>query len=195
MRGAPAPAARARMTVDEPTSPTAPPAAATAAAATAATAPEWIAAARIEPPVVTAAASPEPAPATNGRRGRAAPARRRTSPGGTRRDRDAASGPPLTLATGVFIAGNVGLSPGARYALEVIGPELRVCGPVDLDPLTIALTLSLARVDATAYESRLVLNEPSRGSGGAVIAFMSLAGGTPAEIAAAIERLAGEHVR
>lgn len=96
---------------------------------------------------------------------------------------------PVTIATGVFITGSVGLTPGSRYMLQIDGTTFRVCGPVDQDPSQVALSLPLASVDATAYENRLVLNERSRGSGGTVLAFMSLAGGTAASVAESLERL------
>lgn len=91
-----------------------------------------------------------------------------------------------TLASGIFITGNVGLTAGSRYTLEIEVDTFRILGPVDVDPSRVALERPLRGIDATAFEGRLIVNEPNGASGGVVLAFMSLAGGTPASIADAI---------
>lgn len=99
---------------------------------------------------------------------------------------------PRVLATAVFITGSVGLTPGARYILEVLGGAFRVLGPVDVDPARVALERPLQVMDATAFEGRLVINERAVGPAGAVLAFMSLSGATPAAVADEIVRFADE---
>ncbi|MGK2850807.1 MAG: hypothetical protein ACSLFN_07860 [Candidatus Limnocylindrales bacterium] len=98
--------------------------------------------------------------------------------------------PPITLATGIFITGNVGLVAGNRYTIQVEGEHFQVLGPVDVDPTQIALERPLSEMDATAFEGRLVISEPGRQSSGVVLAFMSLAGGSPDGVADALVRLA-----
>ena len=90
----------------------------------------------------------------------------------------------------MLITGSVGLTPGGRYAIEVDADTFRVRGPVDIDAERIAVERPLTAMAATAFESRLVVNERARGSRGAVLAFMSLSGGTPTQIAEEIVRLA-----
>lgn len=100
------------------------------------------------------------------------------------------SRPTITLASGIFITGNVGLVAGSRYTIQVRDEQFQVLGPVDVDPTRVALERPVASMDATAYEGRLVISEPGRASGGVVLAFMSLAGGAPADVADALVRLA-----
>lgn len=95
-----------------------------------------------------------------------------------------------TLASGIFITGNVGLVAGSRYTFQVEGDRFQVLGPVDVDPTKVAIERPMSGVDATAFEGRLVVSEPERPSGGVVLAFMSLAGATPTEVADAMVRLA-----
>lgn len=97
---------------------------------------------------------------------------------------------PTTLASGIFITGNVGLVAGSRYTLQIEGERFLVLGPVDIDPTRTALERAMPSMDATAFEGRLVISEPGRASGGVVLAFMSLAGGTPAGVADEIVRRA-----
>ena len=73
---------------------------------------------------------------------------------------------PRILTVGVFITGSVGLTPGGRYAIEVDGDTFRVRGPVDIDAERIAVERPLTAMAATAFESRLVVNERARGSRG-----------------------------
>lgn len=98
--------------------------------------------------------------------------------------------PPITVASGIFITGNVGLVTGSRYTIQVDGEHFQVLGPVDVDPARIALERPVSGMDATAFEGRLVISEPGRVSGGVVLAFMSLAGGSPVDVADALVRLA-----
>lgn len=123
-----------------------------------------------------------------------ATAANRTSPPAVRAETSVSIDPPArvatTLASGIFITGNVGLVAGARYTLQGEGDRFQVLGPVDVDPTRVALERPMSGMDATAFEGRLVISEPERPSGGVVLAFMSLAGGTPAGVADAIVRLA-----
>ena len=63
------------------------------------------------------------------------------------------------LATGVYFGGTARLIVGSRYAIARHGTQLRLLGPVDRDPATIALERSLSAVTATAIGDRLIISE------------------------------------
>jgi hypothetical protein len=97
--------------------------------------------------------------------------------------------PAVTLASGVYMTGSVGLEPGARYTLHVEDRRLRVLGPVDMNPTAIAREYRIERMDATGFNDRLVVSDAS-GRSSAVLVFISLGGGTPESVADEIVRLA-----
>ena len=63
------------------------------------------------------------------------------------------------LATGVYFGGTARMIVGSRYAIARHGNQLRLLGPVDRDPSTIALERSLSAVTATAIGDRLIISE------------------------------------
>ncbi len=89
------------------------------------------------------------------------------------------------IATAVFVVGSARLEPGRRYGLALRSTRLLVLGPTDVDPSAIILDRPAAEVEVRSVEGRLVISEPRSGSG-LVLAFMSVAGATTAEIATLI---------
>jgi hypothetical protein len=90
------------------------------------------------------------------------------------------------LASGIYITGTLSLVTGSRYALEVGGGSLRVLGPVDIDPSTVALTQDLAGMEATGFDERLILTFGGGGRHGMVLVFSALEGASAAGVSAAI---------
>jgi hypothetical protein len=91
--------------------------------------------------------------------------------------------PPKILASGVFVTGSVGLQIGCRYLIEVAEDRLRVLGPADQDPTAVAFERSIQQMDATGLNERLILSERGSSNQRSVLAFISLAGGTPSGVA------------
>jgi len=96
-----------------------------------------------------------------------------------------------TLATGVYVTGTASLEPGRRYGLAVDGPRLRIMGPLEVDPATVAVDRAVTDADASVVDGRLVIRGP-KGKTGFVMAFMSLAGMSPAALAEVIGRAAAD---
>lgn len=94
---------------------------------------------------------------------------------------------PRILASGVFVAGSVSLQIGSRYLIALDDDRLRVSGPADQDPTAVVFERPVREMDATGLNDRLILNQPSNFRGGSILAFISLAGGTPESVAEAIE--------
>ena len=94
--------------------------------------------------------------------------------------------PPQILASGVFVAGSVGLDIGSRYLIVIADDRLRILGPADRDPTKVAFDRSIQDMDATGLNDRLILNERSDVRGGSVLAFIGLAGGSPEGVAEAV---------
>lgn len=86
------------------------------------------------------------------------------------------------LATAVYVAGSSNLESGRRYSIAVVGDRLRILGPMDTDPSTVALERPLRTISAHAVEGRFVASDRR----GAVLAFMSVAGATPEQLAAMV---------
>ncbi len=61
-------------------------------------------------------------------------------------------------------------------------------GPMDEDPTTVAFEAPIEAIDATGTNDRLIISLPARGRGGSVLAFIALAGSTPAAVAEEITR-------
>jgi hypothetical protein len=91
------------------------------------------------------------------------------------------------LATGVYFGGTTSLSVGMRYAIVRHEDRLRIMGPLDIDPMAVALEMPLAGLIATAIEDRLIISDGSRR--GVALAMGSLAGTT----STALEALMTEH--
>ena len=90
---------------------------------------------------------------------------------------------PRILASGVFVNGTVGLQIGSRYLIELADERLRVLGPADEDPSSVVFDRSVHEMDATGLNERLILNQRSNARGASILAFISLAGGTPEGVA------------
>jgi len=67
--------------------------------------------------------------------------------------------------------------------IEVAEDRLRVLGPADQDPTAVAFERSIDQMDATGLNERLILNERGSNYDRSVMAFISLAGGTPSGVA------------
>ncbi len=90
---------------------------------------------------------------------------------------------PRILASGVFVNGTVGLQIGSRYLIALADERLRVLGPADEDPTSVVFERSVHEMDATGLNERLILNQRSNARGASILAFISLAGGTPEGVA------------
>lgn len=93
------------------------------------------------------------------------------------------------LATAVFVAGGPRLVPGHRYGLAVRSSRLLVLGPTDVDPDVVVLDRAAADVEIRSVEGRLIVSEPRSGSG-LVLAFMSVAGASPDDLASLVHEAA-----
>lgn len=101
-----------------------------------------------------------------------------------------ADGQPLqVVATAVFVAGGARLEPGQRYGLALRSGRFLVLGPTDVDPSAVVVDRVVADMEVRIFEGRLVVSEP-RGRSGFVLAFMSVAGASAADLASAITEAA-----
>ncbi len=94
--------------------------------------------------------------------------------------------PMVVLASGVFLTGTIGLSPGSRYDIETDGTDLRVVGSGEKGRKAVAFERKLVGIDATGVENRLIISAAG-GRGATVLVFMSIDGG-PTAVADAIAR-------
>lgn len=94
--------------------------------------------------------------------------------------------PMVVLASGVFMTGTIGLSPGSRYDIETDGTDLRVVGSGEKGRKAVAFERKLVGIDATGVENRLIISAAG-GRGATVLVFMSIDGG-PSAVADAIAR-------
>lgn len=81
------------------------------------------------------------------------------------------------------MTGSVGLQIGCRYLIEIAGDRIRVLGPADQDPTAVAFERSIHDMDATGLNERLILSERGSSNHRSVLAFISLAGGSPSGVA------------
>jgi hypothetical protein len=93
------------------------------------------------------------------------------------------------LATAVYITGNTAMESGRRYLIAIDGERFHVRGPLEIDPNVIVLDRPLAGISAVAFEQRILVSEPGDKSGVA-LAFMSVDGRTPDNLAEAIVKAA-----
>jgi hypothetical protein len=103
---------------------------------------------------------------------------------------------PAIDATAIYVTGSSSLEPGRRYTIAVADGRLRVLGPVDVQPKAVALDRNIAGMEATTGNGRLMITEPG-GRGGTTLAFMSIAGAAPEQLAERITRegLGGNQTR
>jgi hypothetical protein len=99
-------------------------------------------------------------------------------------------GATTVIATATYVTGTARLEPGRRYVLALHATRLQILGPVDLDPMRVALERPVADLDARALEGRVILSD--RGGSGMVLAFMSVAGTTVDELLGIIRSRARE---
>ena len=90
----------------------------------------------------------------------------------------------------MFVNGTVGLQIGSRYLIALADERLRVLGPADEDPSFVVFDRSVHEMDATGLNERLILNQRSNVRGASILAFISLAGGTPDSVAEEVVRAA-----
>jgi len=96
---------------------------------------------------------------------------------------DELSGTDEILATGVYVTGSSGLVVGSRYAIARRGASLRILGPLDLDPTTLAIERRLGLLTVTAIGVRLVISETE---GRLAMAFGGLAGASGPQLEVAL---------
>ncbi len=89
------------------------------------------------------------------------------------------------LAAATYIAGSTSLTPGARYILSIDEDRLRLLGPVELNPSTVALEFDVAELDASVMGARLLISQ-QHGRSASILAFMLVSGMTPENLASAI---------
>lgn len=94
------------------------------------------------------------------------------------------------IATAIYVAGSTNLEPGRRYAIAIEGTRLQILGPTDIDPSRMAIDRPLETLDARAIEGRFIVSDQR----GWVLAFMSVAGAKPADLAATVVAAASEAV-
>ena len=92
----------------------------------------------------------------------------------------------IILASAVYVTGTRGLQAGSRYGIALIGTNLAILGPVDVDPSAIVVLRQLRGLDATGEQGQLIITADESVRSRFALVFMSLAGGTP-------ERVAGDH--
>ena len=89
--------------------------------------------------------------------------------------------------TAIYVTGNSSLEPGRRYGVALGEGRLRMLGPVDMEPSSIVLDREITGMEATTVNGRLMVSYPgSRGT--TWLAFMSIAGLTPEQLAERITR-------
>lgn len=93
------------------------------------------------------------------------------------------------VATAVYVTGTARLEPGRRYGIAIRETQLLILGPTDLNSRNVALERPARAIQVSALEGRLILSEPSSGSG-LVLAFMSVAGAPLNELADTIRAAA-----
>jgi len=89
------------------------------------------------------------------------------------------------LATAVFVAGSARLEPGHRYGLALRSTRFLILGPTDVDPSTVILDRGVADLEVHTVDGRFIVSESNNRSG-LVLAFMSVAGASPADLESAI---------
>jgi hypothetical protein len=92
----------------------------------------------------------------------------------------------VVLASAIFMTGSRALPAGSRFGISLVGDDLHILGPVDVDPSAVVLVHSLRGMDATANQGRLVITARQRRRDRLVLVFMAVAGGSPEGVADAI---------
>jgi hypothetical protein len=98
----------------------------------------------------------------------------------------------VILASAIYVTGSRGLQAGSRYGIAIHGGQLRILGPVDVDPAAVAMVHALQGIDATGLQGRLIITAVEGRRDHLALVFMSLAGGSTEAIADAIVAAAAE---
>ena len=98
----------------------------------------------------------------------------------------------VVLASAIYVTGSRGLLAGSRYGIALFGDDLRILGPVDVDPGAVAIRHALRGMDATGLQGRLIITATDGRRDQLALVFMSVAGGTPEGVADAIIAAATE---
>ena len=101
-----------------------------------------------------------------------------TQPGGEPRE--------IILASAIYVTGTRGLQAGSRYGIALIGSNLAILGPVDVDPSAIVVLRQLRGLDATGEQGQLIITADESFRSKFALVFMALAGGTPERVAGII---------
>jgi hypothetical protein len=92
----------------------------------------------------------------------------------------------IVLASAIYVTGTRGLQAGSRYGIALVGTNLSIMGPVDVDPSAIVVMRSLRGLDATGAQGQLIITADDGFRGKFAMVFMALAGGTPERVAGII---------
>ncbi len=92
----------------------------------------------------------------------------------------------IVLASAIYVTGSRGLQAGSRYGIALFGDDLRILGPVDVDPSAVAIRHALRGMDATGLQGRLIVTATDGRRDQLALVFMSVAGGSPEGVADAI---------
>lgn len=92
----------------------------------------------------------------------------------------------IVLASAIYVTGSRGLQAGSRYGIALYGDDLRILGPVDIDPSAVAIRHALRGMDATGLQGRLIITATDGRRDQLALVFMSVAGGSPEGVADAI---------
>lgn len=94
------------------------------------------------------------------------------SPAPFRGDRPPAEVLTRELGTAIYVTGTTNLESGRRYAIAIRGSQLRILGPVDIEPSRIALDRPIAGMEARSIQGRLILGNQD----GLMLSFMAVVG-------------------
>jgi hypothetical protein len=92
----------------------------------------------------------------------------------------------IVLASAIYVTGTRGLQAGSRYGIALVGTNLAIMGPVDIDPSAIVVLRALRGLDATGAQGQLIVTADDGFRGKFAMVFMALAGGTPERVAGII---------
>jgi hypothetical protein len=92
----------------------------------------------------------------------------------------------IVLASAIYVTGSRGLQAGSRYGIALFGDDVRILGPVDVDPSAVVIRHSLRGIDATGLQGRLIITATDGRRDQLALVFMSVAGGSPEGVADAI---------
>jgi hypothetical protein len=98
----------------------------------------------------------------------------------------------VVLASAIYMTGSRGLLAGSRYGIALVGEDLHILGPVDVDPTAVVIVHSLRGVDATGLQGRLIITAGERRRDRLALVFMSVAGGSAEGVAETIVTAASE---